>query len=330
MAPASSDLPLGDPHGHFHTNTITQAFPVQTQNTELWNRIQLEERLLETDQFCVHSGTYEARSVWVTVIQPTLANSSLFRSAFRTDIERLEQLEHAGIASVFLWGEHDEAIFYLSPAESQVRLDRFLTTRQLSWDEFVDIAWQIASAVQFAHNSGITHGQLSLPYFVVDDALRVQVIGFGIRTWIHASEDADPPHFQDLMQTDVLDLGKLLEVLMSGVSESELRPRSRHLEDIRQLILDSQNVANNITARDFQGHLGDLLLNDSGDVIDMVDQRAGQQTSRRSIVDELFDDEETFQSFHQNSQEAPNQPDYIVAGLILALIAVIASLLALQ
>ncbi|MEP3478095.1 MAG: protein kinase [Fuerstiella sp.] len=298
------------------------------QTTDLWNRITLEALVRETEDFRVYDGSLDLAPARITILTKHLVEQSAFRAAFRTDIRQLQQLDHPNIASTIDWGEHDGAIFYVNQSEGKFALDLFLEQHVLTWEEFVDIAWQISSALQHVHNAGFTHGNLEPSSVLIDDALRMNVCDFGLHRWIRQSQHPEiVPLFPDAAQQDIVQFGDLLDWLMKKITSDATDQIRPEVADIKNLIRLSTDPRNNVMARDFQGHLGNLLLQDTGDVIDMVDHRQGQQTSRRSIVDELFDDETEFLSQRLKDLKLPNQPDYLVGGLILALVGIIATLL---
>lgn len=269
--------------------------------------------------------------VRVTTIKNHLADRPEFRSTFRTDIQHLQSLEHANIAETTAWGEHAGTILYVTQNDGQVSIEKFLALHTLTWEEFVDIAWQISSGLQHMHNAGFTHGRLHRDSILMDDALRVSITEFGLHRWIkQAQMPAMVPLYQDAARADLDDFGILIEWLISQLPEDVVSQQQVKIAEIRSLIKQCSDVRNDVLARDFQGLLGDLLLQDTGDVIDMIDHREGQQTSRRSIVDELFDDEDQFKSSRHDDVELPNTPDYIVAGLILGLVLLITILLTVQ
>lgn len=301
------------------------------QNIDLWDRLQFGSLIRETDEFSVHEAMWNGAPVRVTTIEKQLADRPEFRATFRTDIQQLQSLEHANIAETLDWGEHAGTILYVTQTDDRICLEKFLALHPLTWEEFVDIAWQISSALQHMHNAGFTHGKLTRDAILIDDALRITISEFGLHRWIkQVQSPMMVPLYQEATQADLDDFGILIEWLIDQLPEDTTSQQQSKIADIRSLIEESSDVRNNVMARDFQGLLGDLLLQDTGEVIDMIDHREGQQTSRRSIVDELFDDEEQFKSSRRQDVEHPNTPDYVVAGLILGLVLVVTILLVLQ
>ena len=173
--------------------------------------------------------------------------------------------------------------------------DRLVANQTFSWDEFTDIGWQVASALQHAHNLGVTHGRLTTSSVIVSDELRVQVAGFGLYRWIAAatSDDTADDAVTNPAHQDLVDFGELLDSMLKSVNpETEAAADFGQVTELRNLINDLRDPPLDFTARDVQGRLGNILLRVAGDSIKMIDHRKGQGLSRRSIVDELFDESE--------------------------------------
>lgn len=232
--------------------------------------------------------------VRLTRLTAGISASPEFRAAFRKDEASLRALEHTNVLPLLFWGEDKGRLFFATQrpdGESlSKRLDQGL---QLLWDEFTDLGWQIASAIQHTHNRGITHGRLTPDSVMISDELLVEVLGFGLYHWIAEASAAprSPPTFHELVQADVSNFGHLLATLLNAVKQDSEPPAdAKQLAEIHNLINTLKEPDHALTARDVQGRLGDILLKVAGDSIEMIDDREGQGLSRRSIVDELFDE----------------------------------------
>ena len=215
------------------------------------------------------------------------STSQEFRAAFRKDLPTLQNIRHGNILSVTGWGESDGKLFYLTDLPDGKALNELLSPGRFSWDEVTDIGWQIASALQHAHNIGIVHGGLNADCVIVSDQIRVQVTGFGVQRWIDAADaDSDRTIVPD-PAIDLRDFGRILQELIGQMSTSDAATQR---EPMQQLVDELQLPDALLIARDVQGRLGNMLLNESGDAIEMVDDRKGQNLSRRSLIDELFDE----------------------------------------
>lgn len=253
---------------------------------------ELNSTEFSTANRAIHEPTSAA--VRITRMAAEISASPEFRAAFRTDEASLSTLEHANVLKTLYWGEDRGSFFYVTefPEGESLRL-RLERGEKFSWDEFVDVGWQIASALQHCHNLGITHGQLSTSSVIIADGLRVKVSGFGLYRWIAATKIpvSGLSSFSTLAKQDLIDLRNVLCALQVGVrTDSVSATNETQLADMQSLIDTLQSPALDFTARDVQGRLGNMLLAVSGETIDMIDDRKGQGLSRRSLVDELFDE----------------------------------------
>ncbi|MEQ9407040.1 MAG: protein kinase [Fuerstiella sp.] len=234
------------------------------------------------------------RDVRLTLFNPEISASAAFRAAFRTDQPILSHVTHHQVLTPVFWGDHQGRVYYVTEYPAGRSLAECLAAGEsFSVEEAIDIAWQIASALQYMHNLGLTHGGLTTRSVSVCEDVRIQLMGFGLYRWIAAARPGDGHHhaWSDHALQDLQDFGRLLRTLMDSVP---VRPGSEteigEAEQMQRLIEDLQYPAPDLLARDIQGRLGNMLLQVAGESIEMVDRRKGQQLSRRSIVDELFDD----------------------------------------
>ena len=256
-----------------------------------------------------HSDAYVAwraqregacEEVRLTLFYEEVSESSRFRAAFRKDQPSLGSMHHPHLLSPIAWGEDGGRLYYVTehpPGDSLA--DRLADDRSITWDEFIDLCWQIASALQHAHNVGLTHGHLTTSLIDVTDEIRCKVMGFGLYRWIAAATPGDVAErsFAEQAIHDLTELGHILEAVFHSLTPEAMRDVDQdQVTSMTDLINDLQNPAPDLLARDVQGRLGNMLLQESGESIKMVDHREGQHLSRRSIVDELFDDPRSVQS----------------------------------
>lgn len=275
----------------------------------------------------VHLPTQQP--VRLTQISKSLSESAAFRAAFRKDEVSLSTLHHANILQFLFRGEDNGQLFYVTEMPEGDSLAVGLQRGQtFSWDEFTDIGWQIASAVQHAHNLGVAHGLLTPESIMVSDELRAEVAGFGLYRWIAAATASADEDFSwsALARRDLIALGRILETVSERVHpDTESAADERQVADMRDLIQTLRKPPLNFTARDVQGRLGNMLLQVSGETIEMIDNRKGQGLSRRSIVDELFDEPEppaVARSTSTPAVQPHSRPAWLRISVILLLAAV--------
>lgn len=281
------------------------------QNTEgaadePWRQLDglsLEQVLYKTDHFTAYKAKNASSpaEVRLTLFSPDVSSSSSFRAAFRKDQPNLSHINHDNVLKPLTWGECNGQLYYVTEYPEGVPLSQLLSAQQsLEWDECLDIGWQIASALQHAHNLGIAHGGLSLTSVSITKDIRCKVMGFGLYRWLNDASLADQNSKTDPTSTeaswtqlaisDLVDFGGILDSLCNYCHpDTPKAHETRQIKQLQKLIEQLKSPPPDLTARDVQGRLGNILLQAGGDEIDIVDDRKGQQLSRRSIVDELFD-----------------------------------------
>ncbi len=231
----------------------------------------------------------------VVVFSDQLCQSESFRTAFRGDVERLAQIQHHHIVPLTEWGEQDGQLFFIYAEPDGRSLQELIEAKTtFAWDEVVDVAWQISSAIQHLHNLGLTHGGLSADCIAVAAGARAQLLCTGMHRWIAAaSPDAPIRTFSKAAVQDLKDFGVLLKMAFDGIPKGTISPdEALQIKNLDDLIADLEQPGLDFLARDVQGRLGNILLKASGDSMELTDQRKGQGLSRRSLIDELFDDED--------------------------------------
>lgn len=236
----------------------------------------------DADRDCYLATGPDQQPVRVTVFSESLSDSPQFRAAVRHDVPTLCSVRHFHLLQTLDWGESDGRLFVIAEApEGDALSDRQLPP--LEWDQIVDIAWQITSAVQHAHNQGLTHGQLTPDCIYVSPQIRAQVSDFALAAWQEAVTEISCDTLVRRQQ-DIRQLTEILNGLLALGTDDDAE-----LADYRQLLDDIATATESLTARDIQRRLGQLLLQDSADEIEMIDQRAGISHAGRSLVDELFE-----------------------------------------
>ena len=216
-----------------------------------------------------------------------VSSSARFRAAFRKDMPVLCRNRHSNILSVLEAREVDGRLLCLTELPAGQPLSKLLPNRQLLWDEVTDVAWQIASAIQHAHNIGLVHGALQPESIIVSDALRVKVADFCVNRWLDRARASSELTASNDPAVDLQSFGNILQLL---IDQLPVEKSNAHSEPMKRLVEELHAPDAGLIARDVQGRLGNMLLVESGDSIEMVDARSGQYLHGRSLVDELFDE----------------------------------------
>src|SRR5690348_8091164 len=97
------------------------------------------------------------RRVAIKVLRPELA-TSLGADRFLREISIAAQLTHPNILSLHDSGDANGALYYVMPyVDGESLRHRLERERQLPVDEAVEIARQVASALDYAHAQGVVH-----------------------------------------------------------------------------------------------------------------------------------------------------------------------------
>ena len=273
-------------------------------------KFELLDELYKTDSYAAFKVSQSGRILRLIKISPGLSASTSFRAAFRKDQSVLANVQHDGILQLLDSGDDDGQLFYLTEFPDGTPLAARLDAGEsFANDELTDIGWQIASAIQYAHNLGIAHGHLTLKSVLVADPLRIRIAGFGLYRWMAAAEGNATEPWNDLATRDLIAIGNILKALApAGGERNDSGDEGLLDSELQALITELTSPQPSLTARDVQGRLGNLLLRVAGDSIQMVDDREGQGLSRRSIVDELFDEPDESQSTVVASMDHNSRP----------------------
>jgi len=119
------------------------------------------------------------RRVALKVLRPELA-AILGAERFLKEIKTTANLQHPHILPLFDSGEVDGVVFYVMPyVEGESLRDRLTREKQLSIDEAVRIAREVADALDYAHRHGVIHRDIKPENILLHDG-RALVADFGI------------------------------------------------------------------------------------------------------------------------------------------------------
>jgi serine/threonine protein kinase len=239
------------------------------------------------------------------VFTPEISANADFRSAWRRDVELFRQLQHDGLPQLQESGDDDGIVYVSTELPSGLTMDDYLSSHASTWDESADLGWQAASVIQHLHNLGIAHGGLDSDRFRISEQLRVSLVDTGVARWMLAAKDPESAgNLNAQYRADLRSLAALLNKLASAntCNSGESSKVPQHWWDLMADLADDAADRFPATAREFQGRLGGILLEDSGDNMVVVADRSAPGQSGRSIVDELLDTPE-----NDHSRDVPQQ-----------------------
>jgi len=119
------------------------------------------------------------RKVALKVLRPELS-AILGADRFVNEIRTTANLQHPNILPLHDSGEVDGVVYYVMPyVEGESLRDRLERERQLPVDEAVEIAAEVASALDYAHRHGVIHRDIKPENILLHDG-RALVADFGI------------------------------------------------------------------------------------------------------------------------------------------------------
>jgi serine/threonine protein kinase/Tol biopolymer transport system component len=127
------------------------------------------------------------RDVAVKVLRPELA-AALGAERFLREVDVLAQLHHPHILPLFDSGQADGCLYYVMPAvEGKSLRDRLARDGQLPVDEALQIAREVAAALDHAHRRHVIHRDIKPENVLLQDG-QALVADFGIALAVSAAD----------------------------------------------------------------------------------------------------------------------------------------------
>jgi eukaryotic-like serine/threonine-protein kinase len=174
------------------------------------------------------------RKVAIKVLRPELA-AVLGAERFIHEIKTTARLQHPHILPLHDSGTADGFLYYVMPfLAGETLRDRLDRETQLSVEESVGIATEVADALHYAHRQGVIHRDIKPENILLNDG-RVMVVDFGIALAVSAAAGGrmtetgmslGTPHYMSPEQataerdltprTDIYSLGTVLYEMLTG------------------------------------------------------------------------------------------------------------------
>jgi eukaryotic-like serine/threonine-protein kinase len=114
---------------------------------------------------------------------------------FEREARAISALDHPNICAIHEFGEHDGLPFMVMPLlEGQTLRDRFTRGTSLPIDTVLNIAIQIASGLDAAHNKGIIHRDIKPANIFITDRREAKIFDFGLAKPTQLEEQASLGH----------------------------------------------------------------------------------------------------------------------------------------
>ena len=131
------------------------------------------------------------RSVVLKFLPPALTQDSDFRRRFENETERLNQLMHRRLAAIYgLDTEDPEHPFVVREFIEGQALPQYTEGQPMFYQQFLDLAAQIASGVKAAHDCEITLSNLSPNNIMITPKGQVRLVDFCL-DWTSESDDSE-------------------------------------------------------------------------------------------------------------------------------------------
>ncbi len=127
--------------------------------------------------------------VAVKILHPAISGDRLIRARFRREMTIMQRLRHPNIIAYHGGGEDDGQLYYIMElVDGGTVKDLLEANGPLSWPVVVDLARQVCSALQCAHNHGVIHRDLKPGNLFLTRDAHVKLGDFGIARDLHNSD----------------------------------------------------------------------------------------------------------------------------------------------
>jgi serine/threonine-protein kinase len=103
---------------------------------------------------------------------------------FQREAQIVAQMDHPGIVPIYDLGRHEGSLFFVMPLVLGTNLRHLLWEGSLRLGEVLDIAIQVADALDYSHSRGVVHRDIKPENIMVarsnGEGVRVRVMDFGL------------------------------------------------------------------------------------------------------------------------------------------------------
>jgi len=167
------------------------------------------------------------RTVAVKVLSPNLAEDPTFSSRFREVAHAVSELRHPNILTLYDFGEQDGVAFLVTAFASGGSLAQFMGT-PMPLERVIALLGPLASALDYAHQCGLVHRDVTPANVLLDDAERPILADFGLARIVEGSRLTQPgvllgtPAYMSPEQAFSTDVGPSSDLYSLGIIAYEM------------------------------------------------------------------------------------------------------------
>ena len=120
------------------------------------------------------------QTVAIKVPHPEMEADPVFYDRFHREQEIGEKLDHPGVMKVFPNGDHTQLYMAMEWVDGRLLRQVLNEQRKFAPERALNIALQIAQALEYIHTHGVVHRDLKPENIMVDKNDRIKLIDFGI------------------------------------------------------------------------------------------------------------------------------------------------------
>lgn len=187
------------------------------------------------------------QQVAIKVLSPFYANNEKFVGRFLREVRSLSFLDHKNIVKIVDFGKEDNRLFLAMEYLEGVELGMVLLRRELTEEQSLYIAKQVAMALEHAWNSNIVHRDIKPENIFIQKDQNVKVMDWGIAkdldSEIRLTETGmtyGTPEYISPEQIQGLDIDCRTDIYALGCTLFQMLTRELPYSDLRQ-----QDIVNN-------------------------------------------------------------------------------------